>query len=310
MAKIQEETLLKLSIAATLLVAALGIAMGLWTGSRAIVFDGAFSLVDASMSAVSLLVLGLMKSYALSTARGQRLEARFNYGFWHLEPMVLALNGVLLMAVAVYGLINAVESLLAGGRLLDFDLALYYASAAMLICFAMAALGYRANRHLRSGFVKLDAQGWLSAGALSAALVIAFALAALISDTGHAELLPYIDPAILGLICLVLIPVPAAITRRALADMLLVTPGDLRARVDEVAQTIAEKHGFLGHQSYVARVGRAEQIEMYFIAPEEAPARSLTEWDAIRYEVGAALGNAGPDRWLSVTFTADPKWSA
>ena len=310
MRDLREETLLKLSIAATLIVAALGVSMGLWTGSRAIVFDGAFSLVDAAMSAVSLLVLGLMKSYALATARGQRLEARFNFGFWHLEPMVLALNGVLLMAVAAYGLINAIESLLGGGRLLAFDLALYYAGAAMVICFAMGALGYRANRHLHSAFVKLDAQGWLSAGALSAALVVAFALAAVIADTPSAWLLPYIDPAILALICLVLIPVPAAITRRALSDMLLVTPGDLRARVDAVARQITAKHGFQSHQSYVARVGRAEQIEMYFIAAPDAPARPLSDWDAIRDEVSAALGNAGPDRWLSVTFTADPKWSA
>lgn len=310
MTSMTEETLLKLSIAATLLVAALGIVIGLWTGSRAIVFDGAFSLVDAAMSAVSLLVLGLMKSYALSTARGQKLEARFNFGLWHLEPMVLALNGILLMAVAAYGLINAVESLLAGGRLLDFELALYYAGAATVICFVMAALGYRANRRLQSGFVKLDAQGWLSAGALSAALVVSFGLAALVADTRLAPALPYIDPAILGLICLVLIPVPAAITRKAIAEMMLVTPTDLRARVDAVARQIRQKYGFLAAYSYVARVGRAEQIEMYFVAPADMPARPLSDWDRLRDEVGDALGNAGPDRWLSVTFTADPKWSA
>ncbi len=306
----REETLLKLSIAATLVMAGLGITIGLWTGSRAIVFDGAFSLVDALMGAVSLLVLGLMKSYALSTARGQRLEARFNFGFWHLEPMVLALNGVLLMAVATYGLINAIESILAGGRLLNFDIALYYAGAAAVICFAMGALGYRVNRHLQSGFVKIDAQGWLSAGALSAALLAAFGIATLIEETRFAPALPYIDPAILGMICLVLIPVPVAITRRALSEMLLVTPPDLRARVDAVATAITAKYGFLAHQSYVARVGRAEQIEMYFVAAPDAPARALSDWDAIRDEVGAAIGKAGPDRWLSVTFTADPKWSA
>ncbi|MGY6548268.1 MAG: cation diffusion facilitator family transporter [Roseinatronobacter sp.] len=304
-----EEGLLKLSIAATLVVAGLGIAMGFWTGSRAIVFDGTFSLVDAAMSALSLMVVGLVKSYALNTARGKELEVRFNYGFWHLEPMVLALNGLLLMAVAIYGLLNAIESVLSGGRVLDFDLALYYAIAATVICLSMAAIGYRANRKLKSAFVRLDAQGWLSAGALSAALVVAFVIATLIEDTAHLRFLPYIDPVVLGLICLVLIPVPAAIIRNALADMFLVTPTDLRARVDAVGQAITEKYGFQTYRGYAARVGRAQQIEIYFIVPRDQPPRPLEAWDAIRNEVGAALGSAGPDRWLTVTFTADPRWS-
>jgi predicted Co/Zn/Cd cation transporter (cation efflux family) len=28
--------------------------------------------------------------------------------------------------------------------------------------------------------------------------------------------------------------------------------------------------------------------------------------DLLRAEIGAAIGNAGPDRWLTILFTADP----
>ena len=43
---------------------------------------------------------------------------------------VLALNGVMLVGVAVYALINAISSLLAGGRELAFDTALAFGPGA------------------------------------------------------------------------------------------------------------------------------------------------------------------------------------
>ncbi|WP_276570793.1 hypothetical protein [Halochromatium glycolicum] len=35
-------------------------------------------------------------------------------------------------------------------------------------------------------------------------------------------------------------------------------------------------------------------------------ALTLTEIDALRDEIGHATGGVGPDRWLTITFTADP----
>jgi len=34
--------------------------------------------------------------------------------------------------------------------------------------------------------------------------------------------------------------------------------------------------------------------------------RSVAEINALRDEIGRAIGGAGPDRWLTITFTADP----
>jgi predicted Co/Zn/Cd cation transporter (cation efflux family) len=33
---------------------------------------------------------------------------------------------------------------------------------------------------------------------------------------------------------------------------------------------------------------------------------SVTRIDALRAEIGDAIGGAGPDRWLTILFTADP----
>jgi len=255
-----EQGVLRVSISVTFLLAAAGIVFGLLAGSFAIVFDGVYALIDATMTIVALLVSNLI---AASTAAGvptNRLVKHFTMGFWHLEPMVLGLNGILLTGAAIYALINAIGSILAGGRLLAFDYAILYAALTMLIAFGMAAYGKRANRDLDSAFVALDAKAWLMAGGLSAALFVAFAFGYAIQGTTLAWLLPYVDPVALAV-------------------------------------------------SYVARVGRGKQIELNFIVPKGGPAKRLEEWDRIRDEIGAAIGDDTPDRWLTIAFTTDSEWA-
>lgn len=110
-----EQTFLRASIAATVVVAAFGIILGLLSGSFSITFDGVYSLADAGMTVLALWVSRLIAVSATGGALSGRMRDRFTMGFWHLEPIVLLLNGTLLMAIAVYALINALTSVLKGG---------------------------------------------------------------------------------------------------------------------------------------------------------------------------------------------------
>ncbi|UKJ73103.1 cation diffusion facilitator family transporter [Azospirillum brasilense] len=304
-----EQKVLRLSIAVTVLLAGAGILFGLLSGSFAIVFDGIYSLVDASMTMVTLLVSNLIAASTSAGPRRGKLAERFTMGFWHLEPMVLGLNATLLMGAAIYALINAVGSLMTGGRNLAFDHAIVYAAVTLLVAAGMAVFATRANRTVHSDFLALDAKSWVMAAALTAALLVAFVFGYLIEGTQLQWMSPYIDPAVLALVCLVVIPIPVGTMRQALADVLLVTPADLKRHVDAVASDTVRRHGFASYRAYVARVGRGRQIELFFIAPIGWPPRRLEEWDRIRDEVGAAIGGEGPDRWLTIVFTSDPEWA-
>lgn len=304
-----EQGVLRISIAVTLCIAVIGIGFGVASGSFSIVFDGVYSLVDASMSALSLVVVRLITSYATARGLPRKLRERFTMGFWHLEPMVLGLNGIMLTGAAIYALINAIGSIMDGGRPLDFDQAIIYAVLTIIVTVVMAIVGTRANRTIQSDFVALDAKAWIMSAGLTSALLVAFVIGYFIQGTEHEWLSPYIDPVALALVCLVIIPIPAGTIRQALADILLVTPSNLKGHVDTVAKAIVEKHGFLSYRAYVARVGRGRQIELYFIVPENFPAQKLQDWDDIRDEIGLAIGDEGPDRWLTIAFTTDPEWA-
>ena len=304
-----EQGILRVSIAATVLLAGFGILFGLLSGSAAIIFDGVYFLTDASMTVLALLVANLIAASTASEPGKSRLVERFTMGFWHLEPMVLGLNGTLLIGAAIYALINAISSLMAGGRPLAFDYAIVYAVVTVVASLAMAAFELKANRRIGSNFLSLDAKAWLMSAWLTAALLIAFLFGFAIQGTPWQWLSPYIDPATLVLVCIVVIPMPVGTVRRALADILLVTPADLKQHIDQVAEQIVKRYGFISYRAYVARVGRGRQIELDFIVPSGWPPKRLEEWDRIRDEIGEMIGHDSPDRWLTIIFTTDPEWA-
>jgi len=304
-----EQNILKVSITVTIAVAVFGIAFGIVSGSSSIAFDGAYSMMDAGMSILALVVARLITGYATDAMTSTRLRDRFSVGFWHLEPIVLGANGMLLLGVSAYALITAIGKLLAGGNTLLFDYAIIYAVVTLVACLAMASFGAWANRTVRSDFVALDVTAWLMSACITAALLVAFTGGVLIEGTRFEWLTPYIDPAVLALVCLVLIPMPIPTVRRALSDVLLMTPETLRAHVDAVAAGVVARQGFLSYRAYVAKVGRSTQIELYFIVPPGTPPRSIEAWDSLRDEIGEAIGDESHNRWLTIVFTADETWA-
>src|SRR5258707_6833916 len=142
-----EQRILRLSIGVTVVVTLFGVVFGLLSGSLSIVFDGVSAAIDAAMSCLALFVSRLVSR--------ENDNRRFQYGYWHIEPMVLAFNGGTLMLLCFYAFLNAVDSFLAGGRRLDFDWAIAYAVTVCVVCFGMCIYGFRAHRRIGSGFLAL-----------------------------------------------------------------------------------------------------------------------------------------------------------
>ena len=295
-----EQGLLKLSIAVTIGVASFGVLFGLLSGSLSIMFDGVFAAIDAAMSGLALFVSRLVTREAYNR--------RFQVGYWHIEPMVLAFNGGTLMLLCFYAFLGAVDSFLAGGRELAFDWAIVYAVIVFAACFGMFFYERHRNRQINSDFIRLDAQSWLMSGLITSALLVAFVAAELMKDTPLAYLRPYADPTVLAVLTLCLVFVPIQTVRRALTEILLITPPELDQHVRRVMDAIVARRGFEHYTSYVAKVGRAQFIEIHIVVPPYSPLSSIAMADAIRREIATAIGGEGPQRWLTIDFTADPRW--
>lgn len=292
-----EASLLRLSVGATFLIAGLGVVLGLVSGSLAIIFDGLFSLVDAGITWLMLLVARLV---------AREGNAKFQYGYWHLEPLVVALKAAVLVTLVLFGFLGAVQGLMAGGYTPALDAAIGYSALVVVICAAVWFWMWRQNDRLESMLVAIDMKAWAVSGLITGALLLAFVAAALMQGTALAHLVPYVDPAVLAILSLMILPMPFADARIAFRDIFGIVPAELDAHVHAVMDAFVARHGFSGYQSYVTRTGRAKFIEISVLAPPDMPARPLADYDRLRDEIGDAIGEEGPDRWLTVVFTTDP----
>jgi len=292
--------MLRLSIGVTVVVSLFGVVFGLLSGSMSILFDGVFAAIDAAMSGLALFVSRLVA--------GDNANRRLQFGYWHIEPMVLAFNGGTLMLLCFYAFLNAVDSFLGGGRQLDFDWAIIYAVIVCIVCFSMWGYEFRANRRIGSDFVRLDAQSWLMSAAVTSALLVAFGIALSLRGTALDYLTPYADPVVLALLTLALVFVPIRTVRKALQEILLITPPELDAHVRGVMDRVIARHGFKTYTTYVAKVGRAQFIEIHIAVPAGMRLDNVAAVDEIRREIADGIGDEGPQRWLTIDFTADPRW--
>ena len=286
-----EQRVLKQSIAATALVGTSCIAFGLWAGSRSIMFDGVYSLLDV------FLTLGSLAVSRLITSAGSR---RFQYGYWHLEPLVLTFNSAMLCLLCVYALINGIDGLLGPGHAMEFEAGIVWVVGIGAVCLGLYFYVGACARRLRSELLKLDAKGWLISGALNLALLIAFASGEIAEYTDYRNSGMYADSLVLVALALVMLPVPLTSCARALREVLQIAPPDLDRRVREVLDAVSARHRFAGYQSFVARSGRIALVEVHFKVPLDLPIGNIRALDAVRSEIRAALKE--PHVWLTVNF--------
>lgn len=294
-----ERRLLRMSMLVTIFFSMTDIGFGLWTGSRSITLDGFYSLGDLVMTGLALLIAGLI-------ARGD--DDHFQFGYWHLEPILALANGLMLTVTCAYALADGIDGLLTGGRTVAFDIGAAYTGAVTLAIFAMHRFVSRPARAIGSELLKLDARAWLVGGGLSAALCVSFLVGGLLSGTAWAEYAPYVDPLALAVMATFLLPFPLATIWQAARDIMVIAPAGVARDARKAAETIAHRHGFSDVAVHVARAGRQHFVEVGLVAPSVSVRKSFGELDEIRSEIAQAMSRLAPGCWLTVDFTADKRW--
>ena len=138
----------------------------------------------------------------------------------------------------------------------------------------------------------------------TAALLVAFVFAWGLSSTQYADLAPYVDPAVLALLSLAMIPIPVRTVRQALSEILLMTPSDLDAEVRARRWTRSwPDTASPATRATRPRSGVGSSSRSTSSSPRTGSVGTVADLDAVRDEIAAALGADGPDAWLTVDFT-------
>ncbi|MCU1768395.1 cation diffusion facilitator family transporter [Pseudomonas protegens] len=296
-----EQALLKQSTVLMFAVAIAGIVTGFVSGAQSILFDGFFSLIATFIKVLMLITAKLI---------AKESNHRFQFGFWHLEPMVLLIEGSFLMLIAIYAFLNGVFGIINGGREVELGLVIFYAAFFAVAEFAYFFYVRRRNRKLKSSLIQFDNISWLVDAMLSVGLLVSFIIALLLKQYGHGQWAVYVDPAILILLALSMLPPALKILRPALRDVLGIAPDQLDEKVRNVMEQAKAAYGFDDYISYVQKHGRARFIEIHIVLPAHYPLQDVATLDRLREEISSQLGEADAARWLTISFTGDRKWIA
>lgn len=273
---------------------------GIAAASQAILFDGIFSVVAVAIKALMLMTARLI---------AQESSPRFQFGFWHLEPIALLSESSFLLLIAIYAMASGVIGLINGGHTIDFGLATLYAATCTVLEFWYFSYLRRRNAKIGSDLIRYDTASWLLDATLSAGLLVSFTIAWSLSGTRWAHFTPYLDPLILITVAIMIVPSAIKMSIPAIKDIIQVVPVDLDEHIQAVMSAFVAEHAFSGYTSYIQKSGRAYFIDIHILIPEDMPLTTIKEFDALRYEIANRLGPDTPERWLTITFTGDRFWA-
>ena len=199
---------LTLVLAITLAILAAEVAGALWSGSLTLLADAGHMLMDAGGIALALL--------AISFGQRSPSQAR-TFGYLRLEILAAALNALLLFAVAVFVIVEAIRRLIhppqvASGIMLAFGIFALCGNACSLL---LLRTGQGESLNLRGAFLEV-----LSDFLGAAAVIVA---AAVIEVTGFERA----DPIASLAIGVLIIPRTWQLLRQATDVLLEATPKDV-----------------------------------------------------------------------------------
>ncbi len=296
-----ENKILKLSVVGALFFALFGIAWGWALDSDMIIFDGLYSFISVILSMLSLYINNYM---------AKRDFEKFPFGKHILEPIVISIKSLIIAIMCLYSLVGAIKTILTGGNNLEFGLAIIYSIISVIGCGAISLYMKVKSKSLSSELIKAEFTQWLMDTSLSTAVLVAFIIGIIISNTKLNFLNSYIDPGMTAVVSLVCIRIPIKGFIESFKEVICVKANDeINDDIYVLVKEIEEEYKFEESITRVSKVGRELRIEIDFIYNKDSKLKTLDQMDNVREEINDAIKHIDYKKWLNVSFTGNKKWA-
>jgi cation diffusion facilitator family transporter len=284
-----------------LMMAALGLAFGWWSGSSAILLDGFFSLIGFAMALVTIRIARLVF---------QPPDEHFHFGYAQFEPFLNTIKGLLMLGVAGFALAASIGAIIGGGRAVQPGLGIVYALIALAGCVAVGATQARAAKRLGSPLLEVDSKNWAIDGLLSGVVAVVFVLALLLGRSRFAYVVPYVDPVLVIVLIVAIIAVPIRTIRDGLREILAFAPEtaiqeDVRRRVGGAIEDLPLANSHVR----MMKVGRFLYVLNQLVVSPEFKLGRVSDLDAVRARIDCAMQGFEPKPIIDTVFTEDEKWT-
>jgi len=295
-----ENRALALSMYGYAAMAVAGLIFAGLTGSGAILLDGAYSLVSFVMVLLARRVAKLVETPD---------SDNFHFGYAYFEPLLNTIRGLLILLLVAFGVGSALIALFSGGRPLNAGMALIYSVIIGAICISLSVVQRRNAKQTASPLLEVDARNWFIDGMLTIAVGIAFLGAFVLSRSDWADWVVYVDPAVVIVLGMVMVPTPLSIVLGNVGQLLHVAPEhalqeEIRRRLDRATEELALRQ----RDVRMVKVGRYFYVLAKLVAGDDFRCDKISQLDDIRGKIAASLAGCHPRLVLDVVFTADDLW--
>ncbi|MGV1007445.1 MAG: cation transporter [Dermatophilaceae bacterium] len=292
-----EARALRVSAAAGVALAVLGMVWGVLARSQVILFDGIYAILGFVMSWVAL-----RASVVVSSGP----SPRYPFGREALAPIVVVAQALVLLGTFGYACVDAVLVILDGGGATSVDAALLYSLIALAAAVATRVLLVR--RQADSDLVAAEAAQWGAAAVLGIAMVVGFGVAALLARGPWPFLAPYVDPALVLVAAALILPTPTRMLRTSFRELLEGVPDpEVSDPIHEAVAAVCAQVGLGPPQCRISKLGRKVYVELDFLV-DPADGWTVSDPDRIRGLLAPRLNRPGRILWLNVELHTDPAW--
>ena len=119
---------------------------------------------------------------------------------------MLAVEGFFILLIVIYALSSGITDLLSGVVMWTLDQLFIMLYSLLLQYTAYYLYVRRINKSLQSNLIKFDNVSWYVDALLEAAILISFVVATMLEGTAYAEWAAYIDPIVLIVLAVQMLP--------------------------------------------------------------------------------------------------------
>jgi cation diffusion facilitator family transporter len=298
----QEQKALNIAVYGNIFMAALGLGFAWYTGSQAVLLDGAFSLIALVISLLTLYVSRLIQ---------RPNDEGFPFGYAVFEPILNLGKGLIIATVMLVAFSGAVFTMLGGGSEIVVGGAVVYALLASAGCAAIVIFMRRMAKETKSPIIEVEVKNWLIDCVISGVVALAFFVVLLLQDTAADPWLRYVDQALVMLMAIGFLFIPYGIIRDNWSQIVGSTPpNDLAEPVHNAVDRILALHGLTEHRLRLGQLGRQAYVQLYVIfTPEEARGIDSSEMDEFRQQLYDILKKDYANLVIDVIFTQDAVWA-
>ena len=281
-----ERHLLQRSILVTAVLGSIGIVWGIASGSQMILLDGVYAII------------GIIVSWLLLRASSIAAEGpttRFPYGRQAVTPMVIGVQGFVLLATLLYALVEAVFTIRDGGSEVNPGPAVAYAVATSVASLVFWAWIRRQAEG--SDLLTAETTGWRVAAFRGVGMSVGFLVLWALTGSAWDGAAPYVDPVMVIITCAAFLSAPVRMVRTTVTELLEGAP---EAEVQEpVLRAIRDVFREFEIDEPVVRMTKVGQRLYVEIDAEVRPDATVADEHRVRTTVRDRLGSLPFDVWLN-----------